>query len=203
MKAIGVFLLAALLLGGGLTSSQKPILSPFDTMKYDRVVAYDYEGGETGRQIVKNGELIKRDTLSKRGIGTIYHQKELSQAQITRFNNTIGDTASYGLGAASCFTPRLGFVYYRKGKIVGHISICFECNYLVSTPAIPAVYSVANRRNGINIGDWRKGNTEKDYKPFWGFSLSGMEKLSGLCKELKFYRCGADTASLRHILYMK
>jgi hypothetical protein len=150
---------------------------------------------------VEDGALVKEDKRS--GAGKITHQQDLTKAQIARFNKIVGDTASYGLGRASCFSPHLGIVYYRKGKIAGHISICFACNYLQATPEIPAVYFNANRINGIDINDWMKSDSPKPYKPFEGFRLSAREKLTGLCSELKFGYCDNNIESLHHILFME
>ena len=200
MKALIIFLFAALLLSGGMISQEKPLINPFDTLKYDRVTAYDYDG-EGSYLIVEDGELVKVDTPNQRG--EIYHMKDLTKMQISRINKTVGDTASYGLGAASCFNPRMGIVYYRKEKIVGHISICLECNYLESTPPIAAVYFNANKINGIDIKDWLKSDSPNPYKPFYGLRLSARETISNLCKELKFGHCDNNIESIQHILFME
>ena len=36
-----------------------------------------------------------------------------------------------------CFNPHLGIVYYLKGQIVAHVSVCMDCNILRSNIYIP------------------------------------------------------------------
>lgn len=102
------------------------ITNPFATLKYDSVVMYDFiPGGEEG-QIVSKGRLD----------GKIKKRVMLDKATVNSLNNILGLKSSFNGIIAGCFDPHLGFVYYRSGKIVGHISVCLACNQLYSTPDI-------------------------------------------------------------------
>ena len=147
------------------TSKQtKKYINPFDTLKYDKVIAYDYNGSPE-MQIVINGKVMP---LKER----MFKQAELTKEQINKFNKTIGDTKSYGGGTASCFDPHFGIVYFKQNKIVGHISICLGCNFLESIPDIPAENS-----HKTDLCDECYAN---------GFSKSGRKNISALVKELQF-----------------
>jgi len=140
------------------------ITNPFDTLKYDKVVAYDYNGSPEIK-IVSKGVLLQTK-------GRIFQQKELSKLQIGNINHIVGDTKSYGGATAACFDPHLGLVYYLQGKIVGHISVFLACNFLESVPSIPASES-----HKTNLCD----------KCFdRGFSKSARKKISAFVKELQF-----------------
>jgi len=57
------------------------------------------------------------------------NQIEILQELITTKNNFRGDDFSL------CFVPHHGIVFYNTGnKVVGHISICFECNRYYLSP---------------------------------------------------------------------
>ena len=53
-------------------------------------------------------------------------------------SSKLGDKKSFGGVTAFCFDPHVGFVYYLKGKVVAHISVCVDCNRLRSSIDIPA-----------------------------------------------------------------
>lgn len=143
----------------------KSFLNPYDTLTFDKVIAYDYDGaGEY--QIVEQGKLF---------IDNIKNKTELTREQIGKINKFLGDTSTYGGSTAACFDPHLGLVYYLKGKIVGYISICLECNFLESSLKIQAE-------------DYKK--TELCDSCFaHGFSKTGRKRINDLCKELRFSHC--------------
>lgn len=102
------------------------VKNPFATIQYDSVVMYDYEPAREEGEIVYNGKLDgrikKRVQLDKKTIGTIH--------------NMVGKTSSYNNVVAGCFDPHLGLVYYKRGEIVGYMSVCLHCNGLYATPDI-------------------------------------------------------------------
>lgn len=104
--------------------------NPFTKLKFDKVIAYDFSGGkESDLSIVTPaGKLSK--SVSK--------QKELPNSLAKELSIQLGSKSSYGKGTASCFEPHLGFVYYYKGKIVAHVTVCLDCNRLRSSIDIPA-----------------------------------------------------------------
>jgi len=104
--------------------------NPFATIKFDKVVMYDFEGGkDSDLSIVDDkGNLAK--SISK--------EVELNKKSTENLTRKLGELKSYGGATASCFDPHLGLVYYYKGKTVAHISICLDCNRLRSSMDIPA-----------------------------------------------------------------
>jgi hypothetical protein len=143
--------------------------NPFENLDYDKVVAFDYEGGKFEKEynIINNGKLAS----------SVHNMKELTLEQSKDFIAFIGDSSTYGAGMASCFYPHLGIVFYKESLVVAHLSICLECNYLRSSIEIPATKVKVNK-----IGE------DFEY-PAEGFSKSGRRCLNALCGELSFSHC--------------
>jgi PIN domain nuclease of toxin-antitoxin system len=121
----------------------------FATVNYDRVVAYSYDGEGDIEIIDEKGKLA--DKIKK--------QVELSKAQTIKLTNILCNKSTYGGDIAACFDPHFGVVFYKTNKPVAYVSICLDCNYLVSS---------------IKIAD--EG----------GFSNDGIKKIMNFEKELKF-----------------
>ena len=96
----------------------------FKNLKFDKVVMYDFEPIDKGGSIVEANGLLTN---------TIKKQVQLDNLIVNKLNSKLGNKKSFGGAAAACFEPHLGFVYYLNNKIVGHITICLECNRLVSS----------------------------------------------------------------------
>ena len=157
-------------------SPGKKATQPFNKLDYNKVIAYDYEGGkgEGVINIITEGKLVS----------TVKQQKELTQQQVDDLTYFLGANSTYGGGKAFCFDPHLGIVFYKDHKVVAHISICLECNYLSSSIKIPAT-----EVKKIKIGD--------DYEyPAEGFSKAGRQKLNSLCKQLNFSHCADSLTSM-------
>jgi hypothetical protein len=103
----------------------------FSSIKYDRVIAYNYNGDGDIEIIDKNGQLAKN----------IKKSTELHKSQIIEITNLLCEKTTYGDDIAACFDPHLGIVFYEGEKVNGYISICLDCNYLVSSIMIPAAES--------------------------------------------------------------
>jgi hypothetical protein len=103
---------------------------PLSKLKFDKVMMYDFEGGkESDLYIIDNsGRLAK----------TIKKQVQLEKAEANRLTSKMGTKQAFGGTTASCFDPHLGFVYYLNGKVVGHVTVCLDCNRLRSSFEIPA-----------------------------------------------------------------
>ena len=142
----------------------KKYSNPFDTLSYDKVIAYDYNGSPEMQIVMKEQVLAKKERIFK--------QIELTKKQISAFHKTLGNTKSYGGGTAACFDPHFGVVYFKQNKIVGHISVCLACNYFQSSPKIPAQNS-----HKTDVCD-------ECYA--YGFSKYGRKNISALVKELQF-----------------
>ena len=140
----------------------------FPDFSFDEVIAYDYDGEmeSFGIEIIENNKLTP---FKKKAV--------LSPKQIQNLIFNLNAESTYGGSKAFCFNPHLGIVFYSKKKVVAYISVCFECNYLVSSKLIPVT-----EKKIIAIYD--------DLVVFdSGFSELGREKLSALCIELDFSHC--------------
>ncbi|GAC1302078.1 MAG: hypothetical protein NVSMB24_06040 [Mucilaginibacter sp.] len=90
---------------------------------------YDFSGGKDFNQyIVDNGHLAT----------SVINKAELDKQKITALIERLGKKSSFGDGEAACFHPHLGFVYYLNDKIVAYITICLDCNVLVSSLPLDA-----------------------------------------------------------------
>ena len=121
----------------------------FANVIYDKVVAYSYDGEGDIEIIDEKGKLANK----------IKKQVELSKAQTIKLTNTLCNKSTYGGDIAACFDPHFGVVFYKTNKPVAYVSICLNCNYLVSSIEIPD-----------------EG----------GFSNDGIKKILAFEKELKF-----------------
>lgn len=159
--------LTALFLALGFSLNGFAQNSPFDSLKYTHVIVYEYLGGEGKGQplIVENGKLPYTTK-----------QVELSKNQVSSIVEILGSESTYGGDKAYCFIPRIGIVFYQKEEIVAHISICLQCNYLISSIDIPA-------KEVVKIIDG-----EYEY-PAEGFSDVGKKLLMDFCFELGFDNC--------------
>lgn len=143
--------------------------NPFDSLVYDEVVAYDFDGKD-GREIVMDGKLVK----------DAKNPKTVTKEQAGLFIQTITDTATYGFGSPGYFEQTIGIVFYNNKKIAAHISISFDANSLKSSVYLPATQYYFD----IVAGD--------DYYtryPIQGFSPQARKQLRKLCSELGLKNC--------------
>jgi hypothetical protein len=147
--------------------------NPYKNLKYDKVIAYDFDGTGDGRsRIVENGKLHPSTKKSQ--------HKTLNKNQTDSLLNFLSDTSTFGGNHAFCFEPRLGIVFYNGKKIVADINICFACNSLESSIYLPAEV----HHKLINGGD--------DYLnvlPQTGFSIVARKQLKQLCHNLGLGLC--------------
>jgi hypothetical protein len=136
-----------------------------DTVKYDKVIAYEFEG-DGGKNIVSGSKLI---TKSK-----ILLEKVLTNEEVTTLVSILNNTETYGGITAACFDPHFGIVYYKNEKIIDHVSICLGCNFLNSSFEIPAIKFHLTDRCDYCYND--------------GFSKNGRKLLSQFIKDLGFNR---------------
>jgi hypothetical protein len=147
-----------------IVSVNKQASIPFNKLKYNKVIAYNYDGvdGEHVFRIVENNKLILK----------IKQQRQLNQKQVDDLTNWLGAISTYGGTYAFCFEPNLGIVFYYNNKIAANISISTGCNFLDSSVPISAT-----KAKTIEIS--------KDHKyPAKGFSKIGNERLISLAKDL-------------------
>lgn len=146
--------------------------TPFSTLNYDKIIAYDFKGDEEmyDAPIDEQGNFIP--ILEK--------QQFLSQEQADKILKVLAKKSSYGEASAACFNPHLGLVFFKGNKKVNQISICLDCNGSTSEIDIPA------RRHRV----FNKGNDE-EYS-FTGFTPKGKAAVIALCREINFYYKSAD-----------
>ncbi|MEO6130960.1 MAG: hypothetical protein ABIQ02_03865 [Saprospiraceae bacterium] len=161
MKLVALFLFLLITL-----FSNAQTKNPFDTLKFDKAMMFDFKGGEgIDLYIVdENGQLAN----------SISNQIQLNQNQVKDLNNKLGNKNSYGGTTAACFDPHLGFVYYLKNEIVGHITICLVCNRLHSSLEIPA-----QKQGKVSVGT-------DTYYTGTGLSNSFQQFLYSLLQEYSF-----------------
>ncbi len=102
--------------------------NPFVKLKYDKVVAYEYQG--------EGGLLIQRCLEEEKE--KINKTLNLTDKQTRELEKIVTSNKAYGNGTMSCFDPHFAVIYYQNDKIVGTINICLDCNYLISSEKIPA-----------------------------------------------------------------
>ncbi len=103
---------------------------PFDSLQFDKAMAYDYNGakGEQALYIVEEGRLAP----------TIVAQQPLDGHDVEALVGLLYNKRAYGDAPAFCFEPHLGIVFYQSDSIVAHLSICISCKRLTGSPAVPA-----------------------------------------------------------------
>lgn len=138
--------------------------NPFKDLKYDKVVAYEFEG--SGEQMIKILLNSDPDKISKSAV--------LSKDQINQIELALTSKTSYGNRTMSCFDPHFALVYYKKEKIVATIDVCLQCNSLRSTLEIPATTLSYTQL------------TEDYAVPNEGFSKEARKKIHDFCKQLGF-----------------
>jgi hypothetical protein len=138
---------------------------PFDSLVFDRVIAYEFDGRER-----ENSRIIKEDGQF---VKTIKRQKYLTPEQVRMITACFSDTLSYGEGTRPCFAPSEALVFFNGTKPVMSIDICLDCNYLESSVPIPARNAKQLKVDGRVI-------------PAIGFSVQGRQCIIDLSRELNF-----------------
>jgi hypothetical protein len=111
-------------------SIKAKVSNPYLTLKFDKVMMYDFSGSKDRNKYIVNANGQLATSITK--------HTQLDIESIKNLNTHLGIKSSYGGGKAACFDPHLGFVYYLKGKIVAYITICLDCNVLVSSLPLDA-----------------------------------------------------------------
>lgn len=141
---------------------------PFDSLPFDRVVAYDFNERRRPFSTALNIE-------AQRYSSDITKQQALSSVQVERLTSFLGSQDSYGGITAACFDPRLAFVFYQGKQATLVVDICLDCNFLQSTTEIPATLAHSTPLEG------------GDSYPLRGFSRSGREQVIKLAAALKLF----------------
>lgn len=140
--------------------------NPFLQIKTDSLVIYDFFGGKGGDLSIVKDDGTLANAISK----SVTLDKNVS----LELRLKLGSKKSYGQSVAACFDPHLGFVFYNKGKMVAHVTICIDCNRLHSSIDLKA------QKQGETIS----GND--NYYTGQGMSKSFRIFLNTLLKKHKF-----------------
>lgn len=139
--------------------------TPFDTIAFNKVITYDYEGHGVVYPSVINRE-------SGRYVPVVLRQQALNTDQVNFLVKFLTDNATYGAHTAACFIPHLGIVFYQDEAVKYVIDICLDCNYLTSTTEIPATqYHRETFDDGYSYG-------------LRGFSENGQQKIIEISRQL-------------------
>jgi len=140
--------------------------NPFEKLAYDKVVAYEYQG--EGELLIENCLETEKEKINK--------NVTLTEKQIEKLEALLTSEKSYGNTTMACFDPHFAIVYYLKEKIIGSISICLECNYLMSSEIIPAT-----ELKMIKVSD--------DYSyPAKGFSKTARKEIYSYINDIGFVK---------------
>lgn len=140
--------------------------SPFDTLDFNKVIAYDFDGKEEGyaNSIRKMNSNFFSDVVLR--------QRAVQEKEIQFLLDFLSDPKTYGEVTMACFEPHLGIVFFKDKQVKYVIDICMDCNYLISTSELPAsVYKKMKMENGSEYG-------------LNGFSSYGRNKIIELSKKL-------------------
>lgn len=129
MKSLRYLLVVALVLVSGASCGTAPGMVLFPTAV--AVKAYMFEG-DLGRGVFQDFATLDPSAVPTQGVA-------LAAGQTERVKRAFA-AASGEQGAAACFNPRHGFVFYdAKGLVVGTLDVCFECtNTSVNAPGYEA-----------------------------------------------------------------
>lgn len=138
--------------------------NPFNNLKYDKVIAYEFNGN--GMRTIDRVITGDRKRLD--------NKTTLDSTQIEQFEKIICKRDAYGQSTAGCFEPHFAVIYYSGDSIIAQVDVCLMCNYLVSSEKIPSVYQYM-----MDEG------TEFE-RPLNGFSKSTRKELNEFILSLNF-----------------
>ena len=128
----------------------------WDSIKPEKVCLYVYLGFSDERQ--RSNHYSNQFIVNHKGKlnSSVLNQftKELSKDSVKYVLDLMSKVTNYMDSPADCFSPRHGIVFYDNvGRIIGSVSICFECNRYISQPeSVNHVKINALRKMFINYG---------------------------------------------------
>ena len=154
-------------------------VNPFDSLKFDKVVAYEFQG---------NGGRDIKYTLKYQSLGLLNKEKLLSSNEIDSFEKIICSPKSYGNESAMCFIPHFAVIYYLEKEPVAYVDVCFKCDHLKSSINIPAFKDIYISKYGDE--DIHYDSVRNVYSfEIWavdGFSAKGYKQLYSFVHNLGF-----------------
>lgn len=118
--------------------------SPLE-LRYDKVVMYYFKGGIGSDQSIvdSKGRIAK----------SVFKQVVLDRESALSLTKKLGEKESFNDETGACFEPGIGFVYYLKDKIVAYITVCLDCNVVVSSiPLDPQKHEKFGANNSYLAG---------------------------------------------------
>ena len=170
------------------------IYDPFPGLKYDKVVAYNfnYDPVQKVKQDLWEQGVLNINNFNYKTSGT-FSFRDVDAGTVKKLEKILSDTATFGAQYADCFDPRFGFTFLRNDSVVFYIYICFECDQLISSVMLPAE---TKRYYDIHTFeyDYDKQEDKKDkpvvYRRYMkGFSKKGRQELLGICRKLNMDYC--------------
>jgi hypothetical protein len=149
-------------------NAQSNLTNPYLKLKYDSVIVYDFVWYSRTSDFVPI--IDSKGNLAK----TVKKKAKLDNNTIGELSKQLGLKSSYGEGTAFCFEPHFGIVYYKGGKPVAYINVCFACNILDSNLRIPA------QEQG------KQGTGDESYYVLDGMSKSFRKYLNTILKRYNF-----------------
>ncbi|MFM9864795.1 MAG: hypothetical protein ACKVRO_14430 [Micropepsaceae bacterium] len=125
MKTLRTLLVLALAVASGASCGSAPGAVMFPQAVAVKAYMFD---GDLGRGVFQDFSTLHATAVPVQGVA-------LAGRHIERLKR--GFTVASGeQGAAACFNPRHGFVFYdAKGQVVGTLDVCFECtNTSINAP---------------------------------------------------------------------
>lgn len=141
---------------------------PFDSVEYDKVIAYDINGRHE-RYMSVNDAFLPNIPLQT---PTILKQAALTQKELDFLMSFILENETYGEQSSACFEPSMALIFFKNNEVVFNITICLDCNASYPTIPIPAMeFSKQYFDDG-------------SYYSFGGYSNKGIKKIVKLAKML-------------------
>ncbi len=138
--------------------------NPFKKLKYNKVVAYEYQG--------EGGLLIEKCLNEEKE--KINKTLNLTEKQTEELEKILTSEKAYGNTTMFCFDPHFAVIYFMNDKIVATINICLDCNYLISSEKIAAT-------------ELKMITVPNDYSyPAKGFSKNTRKEINEFIKGLGF-----------------
>lgn len=120
--------------------------APFNSIDFDRIVAYSYDGSH---EQIKIAPGIGKKRASS---NTIDKQVALNQEQANMILSLFAKKNTYDpMASMGCFEPRFALVLYRGTSSVIQISVCLDCNNISCTPEVKAMNSGFSKKGRKNI----------------------------------------------------
>lgn len=163
-KKLDEFTLRKYVISAPTVTRSPNVGSPFDTLSYNKVIAYDFDGRHERNKVIGRFGLFQE----------VLKQQYLTQEQTDKLLKSLTKKSSYGETPFSCFEPHFAVVFYKGNKMVNQLNVCLDCNDMESEIEISAQYA-----NKVKFDD-------TTYYELRGFSKKGRKAITSLCKELDF-----------------